>query len=97
MYETTQMIILEYIADLKEPRRNWRRSDFADRVYSRWAAREILYYVQKNRDIPPGAAIEEFIDIVERYSKRDFRAAIIFTNAKKVAEDILDILTATRE
>lgn len=60
--------------------------------YSRWAARELLVRLEKNRTTPPLVLIEEFRDQMDRYSCVNMRTSYVFSCAKDMAEWIIDLL-----
>lgn len=62
--------------------------------YSRWAAREILLRLEKNRDTPPLIVIEDFRNQVDHFSGMNSHTSYIFSCAKDMAEWILDLLLA---
>ncbi len=81
---------------LKEPR--WRISKdwFKQISYSRWAVDEILKRIEKNGSTPPVLIVEDFIREMDVFSCRNRRAGIIFSVAHDMAENILDVLIATK-
>jgi hypothetical protein len=62
--------------------------------YSRWATREILILLEKNRDKPPLTVVEEFRDKMDRYSCINLENSYKFSVAKDMAEWIIDWLIA---
>jgi hypothetical protein len=60
--------------------------------YSRWAAREILVMLEKNRDTPPLILIEQFRDRMDEYSCMNKYTSYRFSVAKDMAEWIVDLL-----
>jgi hypothetical protein len=60
--------------------------------YSRWAAREILIMLEKNRDTPPLILIEQFRNQMDEYSCLNERTSYRFSVAKDTAEWIVDLL-----
>lgn len=89
-----ELVIQDYILDLEEPRCNWRKSRFDQLSYSRWAAKEILRYVKKHRDLKAIDAIEDFISMIDRFSNINTDTNYVFSIARDVAEDILEIFLA---
>lgn len=87
-------ILQEYIADMPEPRKKCKKQVFLQETYSRWAAEEILKYIQENESRPPVAVVEEFKDRMNHYSLMNRNSSYIFSVAYDIAMDILDIFLA---
>lgn len=81
---------------LKEPRRRMLKDWFKQVSYSRWAVDEILKRIEKNGSTPPVLIVEDFIRKMDVFSCRNRRAGIIFSVAHDMAENILDVLIATK-
>lgn len=88
------LIILEYAANIKEPRRRCKKSYFKELSYSRWATEEILNAVMEHNDKSPVAVLEEFVSQMYMYSTKRENTGLIFSVAISCAMDILDILYA---
>lgn len=73
---------------------NQRGYSLQQESYSRWAAREILVRLEKNRTTPPLILIEEFRDQMDNYSCVNIRTSYAFSCAKDMAEWIIDLLIA---
>lgn len=87
--------ITNYIEEcLFEPGVNWPEYWFSNRVYSRWAAYEILELIADNRLTPPDITVKEFIIKMKIYSymAEGTKSEFIFSIAKAIAEDILLLL-----
>ena len=84
--------IEDYICELHIPRISTKRSRFNQRAYSRWAANEVLGYVQFRKDIPPIQAVEEFMSKMDKFACSNPKNSYIFSVAYDVAADILDLL-----
>ena len=92
MYSRAIKVIESYIYDLKEPRMNLTRTRNSQRIYSRWAAEEVLGYVIYRKDIPPTQAVEEFMHKMDSYASLNSKNSYIFSVAYDIAADILDLL-----
>lgn len=71
---------------------DWRGYSLEQESCSRWAAREILLLLEKNRDTPPLIIIEEFRDQMDKYSCLNRLTSYRFSCAKDMAEWIIDLL-----
>ena len=71
---------------------NKRGYSLAQESYSKWAARELLIRLEKNKGRPPLMIIEEFRDQMDRYSTMNVRTSYPFSFAKDMAEWIIDLL-----
>lgn len=94
-YDLAAQLITRYIsAMLKEPQDNIPRAYFERRVYSKWAADELLTQVMDNPYEDAFDVIELYILELECciYAAGDSPNRRIFKIAKEVAEDILDYL-----
>lgn len=91
MNEVAISMIRDYMDQcLFEPSFNWPGWEFDRRIYSRWAANEILERVTKNPMLSPIDAIDQFMDEMDDHSEvsddRNFQ--FIFIIARETAEDI---------
>ena len=93
-----ESIIEDYILDLKIPHRVTYKNSlwFAQMSYSVWAAEEVLNYVRNNQNRPVIYVIEEFVMKMNRYSYINNDTSYVFSVAKDIAEDILDIFLAAQ-
>lgn len=89
-----EMIVKDYISDLSEPRCQLKRSYFAQRSYSIWAAEEVLRTIRKRKDVSPIYAVEEFVGKMEYYALKRPEGSYIFSVAYDIGTDVLDILMA---
>lgn len=87
-------VIMDYILDLKEPRRRMRKAYFAQQSYAWWAAKELLTYLEEHDDMSTMAAIEEFVAKMDWLSCLNPNTSYPFSVAKDIAEDIYDIFLA---
>lgn len=95
MNTRAELIIQDYILDLKEPRNHYQRSQFKQSSYSIWAANEVLNYIREHESIrPTSIVIEDFIRKMDEYSCKNSINSFIFSVAHDIAEDILDIFLA---
>lgn len=83
-----------YIWDLREPRRKYTKQRFVQLSYSRYAAEELYYYVEKHDDISPIQAVEQFSKLMDEYScsVKNKEMSFVFSVAYDIAVDVLDIL-----
>lgn len=90
-------VICDYANEyLREPRKRLPKGCFEERSYRIWAIEELLKQVDKYGDDSPVAVVENFICKMNAFSRRNRKAGIIFSIARDVAEDILDILAAMK-
>ena len=94
MSTRAELIIQDYMLDLREPRNLHQRSQFKQSSYSIWAANEIMKYVKEHKSMPTIDAIEDFIRKMDEYSCMNPDSSFIFSVAHDIAEDILDIFLA---
>ena len=93
--EAATRLIITYMEEcLFEPKACWPKYWFEQRVYSRWAASEILELIMDHPLTPPDEVVYEFIlkmviysEITESKEKR-----FIFSTAMDTAEDILNLI-----
>lgn len=90
MNKSVTSVIRSYIVTLNKPTHNWRTSKFEQTSYSKWAAKEVLKYVNEHDTMPPVMAIEEFIRKMDKYSCLNKHTSYMFSVAHDIAEDILD-------
>ena len=78
---------------LFEPKITWGIHDFDYRVYSRWAADEIIKDISKSIKTPV-EVVEEFVDKMDGYGEvgDDRHRQLIFFMARDAAEEILYFL-----
>ena len=102
-------IIQDYILDFELPGRDFwsskryrphrlecKQDRFDQRSNYHWAAVEVMNYVMVHNDMSPIRAIEEFEHKMARYARKNKKTEHIFSAARDVADDILDILCAAR-
>lgn len=90
MREKVITLIQAYIEELGRPCSNTNSRRFRQKVYSIWAAEEILIYVINNRRTRPDDAVEEFACKMDTYSCMGGSFSFMFSVAHDVAIDILD-------
>ncbi len=61
--------------------------------YSKWAARELLLYLELHPDTPPLIAVEEFSEQMDEYALMNPAGNYIFMVAKDVADYVTDVLS----
>lgn len=86
--ETVRHCLKEMLVTMEE------RYDYtlAQTSYSRWAIREIMVRLIKDRTTPPLIVIEQFRDQMDDYSCRNLYTSYMFSVAKDTAEWIIDLL-----
>lgn len=91
---------IELVRDYKRkylfpPQANWPDDEFRRRSYSRWAANEIIHRLVTYPNEDPVHILEEFIQIMDRYSEIDGigNPDAIFLTAKETAEELLFLLS----
>lgn len=84
--------IESYIRDLGEPQMHWKKSRRDQRIYSRWAANELLGYVIFHKEISPLQAVEDFMRKMDSFACLNQKNSFIFSVAYDTAADILDLL-----
>lgn len=91
---TAEIIVKDYIADIKDPRCNYKREKFMQLSYSKWAAEEVLRTIRKRKDLSPIECVEYFTSKVDQYSLEHSKSSYIFSVAYDISMDIYDILLA---
>lgn len=92
-YNTAIDIIQDYMMDLKIPKYPWKRELFEYSSYQRWAANEALIYIKEHEELGPYMAMESFVYMMDFYSCENSHTSWIFSIAKDVGENILDIFS----
>lgn len=89
-------VIQEYADEhLKEPAWRMKKGWFEHTSYNRWAVDEIIKNIRESK-MPPILAVENFIRKMDDFSRQNPKTKIIFSAARDMAENILDILTAMK-
>lgn len=70
----------------------WDSYGFRQESYSRWAAREILYRLENDRNTPPLIIIENFRNQMDEYACMNSCTSYMFSVAKDMAQWIVDLL-----
>lgn len=60
--------------------------------YSRWAVTELLHSLSENKTVAPLIVIDNFSDKMAQYASYHSTTNVIFKYAKRVTEDIIDLL-----
>lgn len=98
MNKRVELLITNYIQEyLFEPERTWPEYYFKERCYSRWAAMEILEYIQNHPQMSAIESVKEFIHKTDQFMSVDHldrNDTFIFSVAHNVAVNILDALNA---
>lgn len=86
-------IIKDYIdLIMSEPMCEWNEDRFKSQSNTRWAAREVLRYVNKHDDIPAIDAVEKFAAMVDNFACEQSGNRLEFSIAYDTAMDILSLL-----
>lgn len=89
-------VVENYVGRLqRQPYPYWRSLDFAYQSYSKSAAIDILNILKKDATTPPLILIEEYKDLMDRYSCESKRSSFMFSVAYDTADDIIDELINT--
>lgn len=87
--------IQEYADEcLKEPRGHLKKDRFERRSYQKWAVKEILRSIREYDSDKPVMIVEDFIHRMDCFTRRSRNAGAIFSSAKDIATDILEVLEA---
>lgn len=62
--------------------------------YTKWTARELLSRLRKNPTVSPLIIIEDFYDLMDKYSMVNPHTAIVFGTAKEFTEWVINLLMA---
>lgn len=84
---------------LPEPGRNWPKYRFNQRSYARWAAAELVNLISDHPFVPADITVEKFIIQCSYYAdcfNENTKQNLMFSVARDVASDILDILHAMK-
>lgn len=86
-------IVKDYIdIIMSEPMCTWNEDRFKCQSNTRWAAREVLRYVNKHNDIPAIDAVEKFAAMVDDFACSSGTDGLEFSIAYDTAMDILSLL-----
>ena len=86
-------LIREYIVnDLRDPGIDWNSMVFKQRSHAKWAAKEVLKYVIKHKELTPIEAVSNFAKLMDYYSCKNPHTSYVFSVANDIAVDILDML-----
>lgn len=90
------LMLSDYVMDMQLPKDIPKyREDFKNASYSKWAVNELQMYIIRKQDRSPIASTKEFIRMIDDFAKRSNKNdKPIFSIAKSVATDILDIFNA---
>lgn len=93
-----KLIFADYAMDIQLPKDIPKYRDrFKNACYSRWAVSELLLFIIRKKEQSEIDSIKEFIKMVDTFSERTEKDRPIWSIAKYVATDILDIFYAMRE
>ena len=90
----TMQVIVDYMNEyLTEPGKHWPKYWFEQRVYSRWAANEILERIMEHPSTPPDEVVFDFMHEMSIYAStvNNKEKRFLFLTAKETAEDILSL------
>ena len=92
-----RLIFSDYVMDMQLPKDIPKyKNRFKNISCSKWAVNELLTYIIRKKDQSPIKSIEEFVNMMEVFSKYSDKDGAMFSIAKHVAEDILDIFYAMK-
>ena len=90
MNEAVISILQSYISEhLFEPGPNWPKFYVDERLYSRWAANEIIERIKKNYTTSPLIVIEDFIRELDICCEATENHDLLFSAARETADDII--------
>ena len=93
--ERLKLIFADYEMDFIHPRNLCKsRAEFEKMCYSIWAVNELLNYMIANKTLDPIVSIRQFAAKVKGYASMNPNSRKMFTVAKEVTEDILDMFLA---
>lgn len=93
--ESTVRLIIAYMEEcLFEPKACWPKYWFEQRVYSRWAASEILELIMDHPLTPPDEVVYGFVLKMVIYSEatESKEKRFIFSTAMDTAVDVLNLI-----
>lgn len=94
-YNRIKLMLADYAMDIHLPKDIPKyRDKFKNASYSKWVVNELLLYITKEKEQTPIKATEEFIKIIDGFSKKTQKNREIWSIAKYVATDILNIFYA---
>lgn len=91
MNDIATVVIREYVEEcFFEPSIGWPQFEFDRRVYSRWAADEILRRIQEDPEADPLDILSQFVAEMDDYSEvgDDRDKQFIFVVAREMAEEL---------
>ena len=86
--------VYDYALDQYEPKCAWPKDNFERYCYAKWAVDEILRYLMDRKDTHPIVVIEDFVSKMNAYSFANRKFSLMFSIARDIAEDILDMFRA---
>lgn len=93
-----KLMFADYAMDIQLPKDVPKyRDNFKNACYSKWAVNELLFYIIRKKEQSPIESTKEFIKTVDLFSKKTKKDKAIWSIAKYVATDILDIFYAMHE
>lgn len=95
--DTLRLLFSDYVMDLYLPKNIPKyREHFRNISCATWAVNELLMYIIRKKEQSPIASTHEFIKMMDDFSKLNTKDGFIFSIAKYIAEDILDIFYAMK-
>lgn len=90
-----KLMFADYAMDIRLPKDIPKyRDSFKNASYSKWAVNELLLYIMRKKEQSPIESTKEFIKMVDIFSKKAKKDKAVWSIAKYVATDILDIFNA---
>lgn len=92
-----RLILADYAMDIQLPKDIPKyRSQFKNACYSKWAVDELLTYIIRKKEKSPIDSTKEFINMMDKFSKMTEKDKNMWSIAKYVAADILDMFYAMK-
>ena len=91
--EKALLIIWDYLLDLKLPK-NRKREELIQASRSRWAIRELYFYVRRHGDVPPIVALEMFMKLMDDCASANENNRELYEAARDEVMEVWDIFLA---
>ena len=97
MNNNLRLLFSDYVMDLHLPKNVPKyREHFRNISYATWAVNELFMYIIRKKEQSPITSTHEFIKTMDNFSKINEKDGFIFSIAKYIAEDMLDIFYAMK-
>lgn len=92
-----RLLFADYAMDMQLPKDIPKyRDNFKNASYARWAVNELQMYIIRKSHQPPIDSVKEFINLMDEFMKLSKKDKPIYSIAKSVAVDVLDIFDAMK-